>query len=182
MLEPADVLVLDEPTNDLDIPTLEMLEEALEEFPGALVLVTHDRAMLNRLATEVLSLDGQGGCGLFASLDQALGAGAADAARRGEREKLAPPGGVSGRSPELARPAPPTRRKLSYTEQREYDAIERRIAEAEANAAAAEARLGDQGMLTDHEAMARACEELSRAQGNVAALYARWQELESKRG
>jgi ABC transport system ATP-binding/permease protein len=181
MLEPADVLVLDEPTNDLDIPTLEMLEEALEEFPGALVLVTHDRAMLNRLATEVLALDGQGGCGLFAGLDQALGAAAADAARRGDREKRTPQESP-GRSPDPASPAPPIRRKLSYTEQREYDTIEGRIAEAEANAAAAEARLGDQAMLTDHEAMARACEELSRAQGSVAALYARWQELESKRG
>src|SRR5690606_11460890 len=74
MLEPADVLILDEPTNDLDIPTLEVLEEALEDFPGALILVTHDRAMLDRLATEVLALDGRGGSGLYAGIDQALAA------------------------------------------------------------------------------------------------------------
>ena len=56
MLEPADVLLLDEPTNDLDIPTLEILEESLVEFPGALVLVTHDRYLLDRVSTTVLGL------------------------------------------------------------------------------------------------------------------------------
>ncbi len=70
MLEPADVLLLDEPTNDLDIPTLEILEENLLEFPGALVLVTHDRYLLNRVASTVLGLDGKGQdrtvCGLRA--------------------------------------------------------------------------------------------------------------------
>lgn len=74
MLQPSDVLVLDEPTNDLDIPTLEIMEEALEDFPGALVLVTHDRAMLGRLSTQVLSLDGRGGAAIFASVDQAVAA------------------------------------------------------------------------------------------------------------
>ncbi len=66
MLQPADLLLLDEPTNDLDIPTLEILEESLSEFPGALVLVTHDRFMLDRICTVVLGLDGEGGSGVFA--------------------------------------------------------------------------------------------------------------------
>ncbi len=66
MLEPADVLLLDEPTNDLDIPTLEILEDNLLEFPGALVLVTHDRYLLNRVASTVLGLDGRGQIGQFA--------------------------------------------------------------------------------------------------------------------
>src|ERR1022692_3487335 len=66
MLQPADVLLLDEPTNDLDIPTLEVLEESLTEFPGALVLVTHDRYLLDRVSTIVLGLDGRGGAQLFA--------------------------------------------------------------------------------------------------------------------
>ena len=70
MLEPADVLLLDEPTNDLDIPTLEILEENLLEFPGALVLVTHDRYLLNRVATTVVGLDGKGRIGLFADFGQ----------------------------------------------------------------------------------------------------------------
>ena len=66
MLEPADVLLLDEPTNDLDIPTLGILEENLLDFPGALVLVTHDRYLLNRVASTVLGLDGRGNTGRFA--------------------------------------------------------------------------------------------------------------------
>jgi ATP-binding cassette subfamily F protein uup len=70
MLEPADVLLLDEPTNDLDIPTLEILEENLLEFPGALILVTHDRYLLNRVCSTVLGLDGRGHTGLFADYAQ----------------------------------------------------------------------------------------------------------------
>jgi len=70
MLEPADVLLLDEPTNDLDIPTLEILEENLLEFPGALVLVTHDRYLLNRVSSTVLGLDGRGNTGRFADYAQ----------------------------------------------------------------------------------------------------------------
>ena len=70
MLEPADVLLLDEPTNDLDIPTLEILEENLLDFPGALVLVTHDRYLLNRVASTVLGLDGRGHTGRFADYAQ----------------------------------------------------------------------------------------------------------------
>src|SRR5258705_5334991 len=70
MLQPADVLLLDEPTNDLDIPTLEILEESLLEYRGALVLVTHDRYMLDRVSTIVLGLDGAGSAGRFASSSQ----------------------------------------------------------------------------------------------------------------
>src|SRR5271168_575796 len=70
MLQPADVLLLDEPTNDLDIPTLDILEESLLEFRGSMVLVTHDRYMLDRVSTVVLGLDGEGGAGLFADYPQ----------------------------------------------------------------------------------------------------------------
>jgi len=70
MLQPATWLLLDEPTNDLDIPTLEVLEESLLEFSGALVLVTHDRYLLDRVSTAVLALDGEGGVGLFADYSQ----------------------------------------------------------------------------------------------------------------
>src|SRR2546428_5309420 len=70
MLQPADILLLDEPTNDLDIPTLEILEESLIDFPGSLVLVTHDRYMLDRVSSIVLGLDGQGGAERFADYSQ----------------------------------------------------------------------------------------------------------------
>ena len=66
MLQPADILLLDEPTNDLDIPTLEILEESLIDFPGSLVLVTHDRYMLDRVSSIVLGLNGKGEANTFA--------------------------------------------------------------------------------------------------------------------
>ena len=89
MLEPADVLLLDEPTNDLDIPSLEVLEDSLEDFPGALVLVTHDRYMLDSVCSALLALDGQGKTGFFADFAQWERAAAIEAenARKGEGEK-----------------------------------------------------------------------------------------------
>ena len=74
MLQPADLLLLDEPTNDLDIPALEVLEESLAEFPGALVLVSHDRDLMDRLCTAVVGLDGRGGAALYGSVGQWLSA------------------------------------------------------------------------------------------------------------
>ena len=74
MLQPADLLLLDEPTNDLDIPALEVLEDSLAEFPGALVLVSHDRDLMDRLCTEVVGLDGRGGAALYGSVEQWLAA------------------------------------------------------------------------------------------------------------
>ena len=90
MLQPADLLLLDEPTNDLDIPALEVLEESLAEFPGALVLVSHDRDLMDRLCTEVVGLDGRGGAALYGSVGQWLTAyerAAAEAAEAGEARR-----------------------------------------------------------------------------------------------
>lgn len=187
MLEPADVLVLDEPTNDLDIPTLEAMEEALEDFPGALVLVTHDRAMLDRLATDVLALDGRGGSAMVASVEQAValekraaaGSASVDVGRQvASSRELSRQTPTSPQPPAAAVPAP--RKKLSYNEQREFDAMESRIAEAEAKVSSAEARVNDPKIANDHAAMAKACDDLGAAQAAVAALYARWEELEAK--
>jgi ABC transport system ATP-binding/permease protein len=178
MLEPADVLVLDEPTNDLDIPTLQVLEEALEDFPGALVLVTHDRAMLGRLATEVLALDGKGGAKMYAHLDQALAAQlAAEKAEAAAAKKAA---SVAQAASAAAAPVLAGKKKLSYNEQREFDGMEKKIHDAERVAAEAEQRVNDPGVMGDHRKMTEACRELEVAQEAVAKLYARWEELEAK--
>ena len=176
MLEPADVLVLDEPTNDLDIPTLQVLEEALEDFPGALILVTHDRAMLDSLATEVLALDGAGGSRVFASVEQALrwkGDGKKEKAEEKREEQASGPEG---------RPTQDKKKKLGYMEQREYDGMEAKILEAEATLAAVQERMNDGAVMSDRVQAARVCAEADAAQAAVAALYARWEELEAKRG
>jgi ATP-binding cassette subfamily F protein uup len=179
MLVPSDVLVLDEPTNDLDIPTLEIMEEALEDYSGALVLVTHDRAMLDRLTTDMLALDGEGGASMHASLDQAIRADleCAKALEQSAKESAKPSGEAAKTSP----PARPAKRvKLSYNEQREFDAMESMIETAERDAAAAEAEIQKPEILADHEKMAAACALLETTQARVAELYARWEELENK--
>ena len=130
MVQPADVLLLDEPTNDLDIPTLEILEESLLEFGGALVLVTHDRYMLDRVSTVVLGLDGLGEAARFADYSQW------DDWQRSQLTKLSRAMAAGSERPRSAKIVtnPATRKtKLSFGETREFETIEQRVAEAEGN-------------------------------------------------
>ena len=167
MLEPADLLILDEPTNDLDIPSLEVLEESLEDFPGAVLLVTHDRAMIARLATRILALDGLGGARYFTDYDQ------------WERlhNVIAAPA-PKAESPPIPKPTGPAKKKLSYKEQQELDGMQQTIEKAEAVAHAHEAVVNNPATATDHKKMADACKKHAEAQAKVARLYARWAELE----
>jgi ATP-binding cassette subfamily F protein uup len=183
MLEPADILVLDEPTNDLDIPTLEVLEDAIEQFPGAVVLVTHDRAMLESCARTIAVIGApDASVSVVASLDQALAALERSERAAAERERAArAPAAQPAAAPKPADAAGP-RRRLSFKEQRELEGMEAAIEAAEKAHAAAEARVADPSVASDHQKMAAACGALETAQHAVATLYARWQELESKRG
>jgi ATP-binding cassette subfamily F protein uup len=178
MLQPADVLLLDEPTNDLDIPTLELLEESLLEFTGALVLVTHDRYMLDRVSTVVLGLDGSGEVETFADYSQYEAwqeeQGRASEAReqaRGPENQPRPEGSQSQ-----------TKKKLSYIEAREYATIEQRIAEAEESLKQKRAAAEDPAIASDALRLLETHAELEQAQKAVDELYARWSELESKIG
>ncbi len=173
MLQPADVLLLDEPTNDLDIPTLEILEESLLEFRGSLVLVTHDRYMLDRVSTIVLGLDGQGGVESFADYSQWE---LWQAARKQEGAQK------NGSNPRAAAPqaAPSTKKKLSYLEAREYAGLEQRIAQAEESLRQKRANAEDPAIASDAERLLLAHSELQQAQKDVDALYERWAELEGK--
>jgi len=173
MLEPADVLLLDEPTNDLDIPTLEILEESLLEFSGALVLVSHDRYLLDRVSTLVLGLDGQGNTGLFADSSQC---------EAWLREAAAPkPAAVRQTPPrETVQETAPPRRKLGYLEAREYAAIEETIAQAEARLATLRNSLEDPATARDARMLAETYAAFEAAQQEVDRLYARWAELEAK--
>ncbi|MGL4554755.1 MAG: ABC-F family ATP-binding cassette domain-containing protein [Gemmataceae bacterium] len=173
MLLPADVLLLDEPTNDLDIPALEALEDSLEGFPGAVVLVSHDRDLMDRLCTAVIGLDGRGGSAGYASVGQWL---AAYERAEAERADAAKP--VAAKK---AAPAAAKAKKLSWAEQKEYDGIEAAIGAAEGAAAAAEGAI--QGASTrGHAALTEACAALDAAKAEVERLYARWQELDARRG
>jgi ABC transport system ATP-binding/permease protein len=174
MLVPADVLILDEPTNDLDIPSLEVLEESLEEFPGALVFVTHDRFMLDRLATEIVGLDGAGGHALVTDYEQ-YRAWAKKVVRK-EEEPVKAAVRVETVPAEVKKP----RRKLTFAEQKEYDGMEARILAAEAQVQRWHAAMEDPGVMTDRKKLEEACAKMHEAQELVAGLYRRWEELEGK--
>jgi ABC transport system ATP-binding/permease protein len=168
MLEPADVLILDEPTNDLDIPTLEVLEDSLAEFDGGLVLVTHDRFMLERVSTVILALDGKGGTTTFA--DYAQWEAAREAGEPAPRK-------TPGRAPERERPRS---RRLGYVEQREWDGMEQAILDAELAVEACRRAADDPTIASDPAALQTRYAALEAAQAEVDRLYARWAELEAK--
>ena len=169
MLQPADLLLLDEPTNDLDIATLEILEESLLEYPGALVLVTHDRYMLDRISNVVLGLDGMGGAERFADYLQW------ESWVDGRKERKEQP------ARQVPKPtSTSSKKKLSYLEAREWADIEERIATAEEALQQKQALLEDPAIAVDAERLQVALAEAEEAKSTVDALYTRWAELEAK--
>jgi ATP-binding cassette subfamily F protein uup len=176
MLEPADVLLLDEPTNDLDLQTLEILEESLLEYGGALVMVTHDRYLLDRVSTVVLGLDGMGAAERFADYSQW------DLWQRARKQSML----AESRRRDFTPPGRPAtssaKKKLSYLEAREFAAIEQRIAEAEQALAAARGAFEDPAIACDAPRLLAAEAETIARQKVVDDLYARWAELEQKGG
>jgi ATP-binding cassette subfamily F protein uup len=178
MLQPADVLILDEPTNDLDIPTLEILEEALVDFTGALVLVTHDRYLLDRVTNAVLGLDGRGSAVLFADYIQwEEWRAQADASRR-----ESPTESNTADFPAQSPAVPSQKKKLSYLEQREFDAMDARIAAADEDLRQARSRVEDPAVSTDAAALTKALAALQIAETEHDAAYSRWVELTEKMG
>ena len=180
MLQPADVLLLDEPTNDLDIPTLEILEESLLEYRGALVLVTHDRYMLDRVSTVVLGFNGMGEAERFADYSQWD-------VWQGSRQSKGKPKVVSrsqsSRVPAVeTKSAAVTKKKLSYVEAREFATIEERIGKAEQELLAKRAALEDPAIVSDRLGFRDTYAQFEEAQKAVDRLYARWAELEEKKG
>jgi ATP-binding cassette subfamily F protein uup len=169
MLEPADLLILDEPTNDLDIASLEVLEESLLDFPGALLLVTHDRYLLDRVSTEILALDGRGGTAFFADYAQWE-----RTQRTAQEEKTV-------RNAPL-KPAAPRPSGLTAAERKELNQMEETILAAEEEAESLRRQMEDPDTATDSTRLQSCWEAHQRAQERIASLYARWEALEAKRG
>ena len=176
MLQPADILLLDEPTNDLDIPALDVLEESLSEFPGALVLVTHDRYLLDRLCTHILGFDGEGETAYFADCEQWLDWLQKKAA---EKDQAARAAAAPAAKPTAAAKAKPG--KLSYMEQREYDQMEERILTAEAELEALQTRMADPAFAADAAQLEECWQRQQRLTVTVEELYQRWSELEERK-
>ena len=198
MLRPAQVLVLDEPTNDLDLATLAVLEDSLTEFPGAVLLVSHDRYFLDQVATTILAFQGEGeGVGDDREgASEGSGAGGAGVvpfaslaqweAWRAEQRALTVARAAAGRAGLAAgagaSPSPaPGKRRLGYLEQREFDAIESTIAAAEA---ALQAAVGDSErpeIASDGARLIGVLAQVEQRRAEVDRLYARWAALEAKR-
>jgi ATP-binding cassette subfamily F protein uup len=165
MLQPADILLLDEPTNDLDIPSLDALEENLAEFPGAVVLVSHDRFMLERLCTELLALDGQGNARPFGSLTQWEAA----------QSEMAAEEAAAARD---ARRKP--KNKLTASEAKDLAEMEDRIAAAEEKAERLRQAFEHPPKPLSSDESQRAWDAWQAARAEIDDQYARWGELEKK--
>jgi ATP-binding cassette subfamily F protein uup len=174
-------LILDEPTNDLDLPTLRVLEEALIAFPGVVLVVSHDRYFLNRVCTDILAFEGDG------KIHHSVGdydyylekkKKAEVAASRQSAAILA-----TNKSEALAREAakPKTKpRKLSFKEQRELEGMETQIHTLEAEVARIEGLFADPEFFRKHATQVnQLTSELDAAKASVPKLYARWEELEA---
>jgi ATP-binding cassette subfamily F protein uup len=179
MLRPADILVLDEPTNDLDMATLDVLEETVTHFDGAVLLVSHDRYFLDRVTTSLLAFselpEKQGQIVHLVGLTQW------EEWYRDERECL--------NSTESSEPAKtmrtesePARRKLSYKDKRDLDTIETRIAEALARVEALETEQAQPEVASHATRLLELSLQISAAKEEVDSLFARWSELETLRG
>ncbi|MBL4903016.1 ABC-F family ATP-binding cassette domain-containing protein [Desulfocapsa sp. AH-315-G09] len=175
MRQSADILLLDEPTNDLDIPSLDVLEESLLDFPGALVLVSHDRFLLDSVCDQVIGFDGDGGVAFYADYEQWL----ADLRKRRKEQsgstKSSQDSSVSKKDKQKKA------RKLSYMDQREYDQIEEKIMEGEEEQERLQALMDAPETAIDSQLLESVWADLEQAKLDVGKLYERWDELEEKR-
>jgi ABC transport system ATP-binding/permease protein len=170
MLKEADVLILDEPTNDLDIPTLEVLESSIDEFAGAVVMVTHDRYLLDRMSSRILALGTREGAKEYAALSQWEAAQNAPVVE--EKKKTT--------ASDSTRVSTPSKKKLTWNEQKELDGMEAAILKQETIVYELQAQANDPAVISDHAKSRTVYEQLGAAQAKVDQMYARWAELESK--
>ena len=180
LLEPANLLVLDEPTNDLDIGTLAMLELALAKYEGTVILVSHDRAFMDRVASRVLAFEGDG-------LIVPVEGGYSDYAawRELQAKKAAQQASEAGLKASKAKPAEAKvnkkATKLSYKEQRELDALPASIEKLEEEKTSIEANFCDSDYFTSQpKAYQSDQQRLAELQAELTTAYARWEELEAK--
>ena len=174
---PSNLLVLDEPTNDLDLETLDLLQEMVSDYAGTVIVVSHDRDFLDRVATSILISDGDGRWTEYAG-------GYADmVAQRGKGvralEADAPPAGKPKAKPQPAAPMPERRRKLSFKQQHALKTLPDQIDRLNKEIAAAESRLADPGLFTrDPDGFAALTKRLDAAQAELAQAEDEWLELE----
>ncbi len=173
MLQESDIILFDEPTNDLDISTLEVLEESFCEYPGAIVLVTHDRYLLDRTATTILGLSDEGGAFYSSYLQW-------EAAYQRSSE-VSPE--LNLKKSDKASPKPTAltpSNKLTYDERKELRGIESKIIKAEKELESLNQDMNIKNNEGDATALHKSCEAVAKQQELVETLFARWQELEAR--
>ncbi len=172
--KPSNLLVMDEPTNDLDIETLELLEELLASYPGTLLLVSHDREFIDDVVTSTLVLEGNGRIGEYVG-------GYSDWVR--QARPAVPKKSDAAAKPRRVEPEPssaPAKRRLSWKEARELEALPARIEELETALAAMGARLEDPEFYRqDSAAIVATHAEMAARQAELDEAYVRWQALEA---
>jgi ATP-binding cassette subfamily F protein uup len=173
MLRPANLLILDEPTNDLDLQTLSVLEECLREFPGAVILVTHDRAFMGEVCNQILAFPEMI---TFAEIDQWEKWFKEELKKKGSTASTQ---NLSGPS-EVKSSMPTKKMKLSYKEQREYDGLEANIAEKEARLVEVEQLSERPEILSNSVELLKISQEMAALHADIETLYTRWAELEQK--
>lgn len=176
MRQPADILLLDEPTNDLDIASLDVLEASLLDFPGALVLVTHDRYLLDRVCHRLLGFGGKSGVTYYADYEQWLNdlpeVKTEQRWKKNKGKTTKPPSQKINQNNEG---------KLSYLDQREYDQIEEIIAAEDNRLKQLQKKMELPEIVSNPEALTQCWQEVEAAQIEVERLYNRWDELEEKK-
>jgi ATP-binding cassette subfamily F protein uup len=172
MRQPADLLLLDEPTNDLDISSLDVLESSLVDFPGAVVLVSHDRFLLDTVCDRILGFGGSSGVSFYADYQQWLADLQCQPEKAPEKKK---PG--NREQPEKKQ----SKGRLSYMEQREYDQIEDLIGTAENQRESLQARMTLPEVMADADQLANCWRQAEELQAEIEKLYDRWGELEVKK-
>ena len=180
-------LILDEPTNDLDLPTLRVLEEALIAFPGTVLVVSHDRYFLNRICTDVLAFEGDGKIHhsvgdydyyLEKKKRQTAAASRESAAILSTNKISALSRAAGAKTTKTAPPAKP--RKLSFKEARELEGMEAQIHAVDAEIARIEGLFAAPNFHRTHATQtSQLAATLAAAKDNLAKLYARWEELEA---
>jgi ATP-binding cassette subfamily F protein uup len=186
MREGGNVVVLDEPTNDLDLPTLRVLEEALANFDGCAFVVSHDRYFLNRVANRIIGFLGNGEVvvveGNYDNYRSYLTKRAAQAAGVAPVAAAKSPVPVAAARPAEGNAPSGGRKKLSYKEQRELEAMEESILAAEEALEQVTAVVNDPGFFAkgDKGAIERTLQQQAAAKAEVDRLYARWEELSSR--
>ena len=176
LTQPANVLVLDEPTNDLDIETLELLEARLVEYPGTLLVVSHDRRFLDNVVTSTLVFEGEGVVREYVGGYEDWARQRATPASAPAPEKTPTP-----RPPTAPKPKPARAGKLSFNERREFEALPDRIAALEREHTELEARIASPEFYKEgRDAIAATMQRVDAARVELDQAYARWDELDSR--